>query len=254
MAKGSMMLSKMRGKMGGMVFRVDPEAGQVVSEYNGSPRNPKTVAQTNQRSKMNLAGQISSLTPFGAIAGLSRYKRQARSLFVSNILKNAGVTRAAEGDYPSRANIQFENMVFSTGRTVEGATTLGAVYDTGVVTVTFKPSNEEAGVLGVRAIVYAYKDGKFVACVAKDSMTPDASGMYTVTAVPLGANVEGGVYVAIVPIVETDGSVSIAYQNGVNRPQGVQDDPMSADVSVTIAALGGFGRSIIVGSAVITEE
>lgn len=248
------MLSKMRGKMGGMVFRVDPDAGQVVSEYNAHPKNPRTILQTNQRSKMNLAGQISALTPYGAIAGLSTRRRMARSMFVSNILRNAGVTANAGTGYPSKANILFESIVFSRGRRIEATATVAATYATGDVVVTVKPNAGVEGILGMRMIIYGYKDGVYVVCDVKDVTTANPNGEYIATFNPLGPSVEGGVNAVYVPIVETDGSVSVVYGRGVAQMLSSGDQAMSSEVSVSLAALGGFGASAFAGHASLEDE
>lgn len=110
MAKGTIAFGKVRGKVGNLVFRNDVEAGTVISEYNPAPANPRTLPQVKQRNKMNLAGQISKLTPYAAIAGLSSNRRMARSSFISNMLKAIVYT----GD-SNQATIAPNKIVFSKG-------------------------------------------------------------------------------------------------------------------------------------------
>lgn len=255
MAKGSMMLSKMRGKMGGMVFRVDPDAGQVVSEYNPSPKNPRTPAQVGQRSKMNLAGQISKLTPYMAIAGLDPSKRRARSKFVSNLLKQILFGEPTSSGYPSSAQVEYGKVSFSNG--VEALISLiGSVAQaTRVVTATATPAAGMGTIVAVRFVHIIAIDTKVTAVMVSDVDTPEAGGTY-VDSITL-PGVEAGTItdnVYAIPIVETDGSVGVAYQQGVISGGRSGHEEMSAAVAVTISTLGGFGRSIYGGQILWEEE
>ena len=154
MARGNIALGKFRGKVGGHVLRVDPGVGQIISEYNPHPSNPRTAAQTVQRNKMNLAGQISSLTPKAVLLGLDSNSRKARSMFVSNIIKHcvAGVTEGTQ-------ELKPENIILSKGMTanVSGAITKDDEHLTFTVTLT---GNETAnGVLGCLVMAYIAHEG-----------------------------------------------------------------------------------------------
>lgn len=255
MAKGSMMLSKMRGKMGGMVFRVDHDAGQVVSEYNGSPKNPRTPAQVGQRSKMNLAGQISKLTPYMAIAGLDTSKRRARSKFVSNLLKQTTLTAPAGSGYSSAAQVEYGNVSFSNGVDALSNLTGSVAQQTRVVTATATPATGMGTIVAVRFVHIIAVDGKVVAVVVSDVDTPTAGGDF-VNNITLPGGDAGTIAdnVYAIPIVETDGSVGVAYQQGVISGGRSAHEEMSAAVAVTISTLGGFGRSVYGGQIFWEDE
>lgn len=123
MSKGQILLGKQRGKVGGFVARVDSGVGQILSEYNPHPKNPRTLAQTTQRAKMNLAGQISKTTPRELIAGMNPNGRKARSMFVSNIIKNAVIS----SDNVNAVEIDFTSVKYSKGVSI--AIPLAAAYD-----------------------------------------------------------------------------------------------------------------------------
>lgn len=61
MAKSYSPISKASGKLGSVVY-ANVGGVQVSREYNGTPRNPKTIAQTQQRAKLKLMSQLAAIT------------------------------------------------------------------------------------------------------------------------------------------------------------------------------------------------
>lgn len=131
MAKSTNGLGQFRGKLGGAVFAVN--AGeQIVRQYQPQVSNPRTAAQLTQRAKMNLTGKLSAIVRNSAIMALGINSRERRSVFTSNILRNATVT--IDGTKYTAA-IAPENIVFSKGNSVP-VVTLTATYADGAVTIT----------------------------------------------------------------------------------------------------------------------
>lgn len=131
MAKSTNGLGQFRGKLGGAVFAVN--AGeQIVRQYQPQVTNPRTSAQLTQRAKMNLTGKLSAIVRNSAIMALGINSRERRSVFTSNILRNATV--AIDGTKYTAA-IAPENIVFSKGNSVP-VVTLTATFVEGSITIT----------------------------------------------------------------------------------------------------------------------
>lgn len=131
MAKSTNGLGQFRGKLGGAVFAVN--AGeQIVRQYQPQVANPRTAAQLTQRAKMNLTGKLSAIVRNSAITALGINSRERRSVFTSNILRNATVV--IDGAKYTAA-IAPENIIFSKGNSVP-VVTLSATYENGSVTIT----------------------------------------------------------------------------------------------------------------------
>lgn len=245
MAKGSMMLSKMRGKMGGMVFRVDPEAGQVVSEYNGSPRNPRSVDQTRQRSKMNLAGCISKITPYSAIAGLATGRRAARSRFVSGILRATSVNNAVAGTFS--AMLDADKMVLGEGRMA--LLTTAATYASADKTLTVSVANTlaEQNVIGARVIVFLFDGNEFTTCQvqsvdAMSGVTPQEVEFQIPAAYETAS---GYAHVYVVPVWGDNAQATVIYNNIVVASN--TDEAYLADAMRQLNALNALGQSKYIG-------
>lgn len=130
MAKSTNGLGQFRGKLGGAVFAVN--AGeQIVRQYQPQVANPRTAAQLTQRAKMNLTGKLSAIVRNSAIMALGINNRERRSVFTSNILRNATVTIDST---KYTAAIAPENIIFSKGNSVP-VVTLTATYADGAITI-----------------------------------------------------------------------------------------------------------------------
>lgn len=162
MAKSTNGLGQFRGKLGGAVFAVS--AGeQIVRQYQPQVANPRTAAQLTQRAKMNLTGKLSAIVRNSAIMALGINSRERRSVFTSNILRNATVT--IDGTKYTAA-IAPENIVFSKGNSVpvvtltatfvEGAITITATKASGVSEERYNRSGMRYVVLGLSTVTGEY--------------------------------------------------------------------------------------------------
>mgnify|MGYP003292368373 CR=1 FL=1 len=252
MAKGQIALGKFRGKVGGQVLRVDAGIGQIISEYNPNPRNPRTTAQTEQRSKMNLAGKISKLTPYIAIAGMDANKRTARSKFVGKMLKN--ISNMESGTSSVRSDLQQSQLVLSTGRSANLAITPSYAAETGVLSVSVANGLAGQPIEGVRIVCYIIDaDGFYRYCMVKDTEHLVGTTAQTITfQMPSSVQANGGVAaVYAIPVFSDVAGASVAYAQGVTSNDEFNDFRTTA--SRTLATIGAFGESQFINKVVLGE-
>ena len=243
MAKGKNALGKFRGKIGGQVLRVDAGIGQIISEYNPNPRNPRTLAQTKQRNKMNLAGQLSKITPYAAIAGLDSNRRKSRSMFVSNILNTASLTGV---DELTAANLSTA-LKLSKGVFVNA--TGSAAFGTGqtaVITVT--PMAGDVTLLGGLVVAYVAPDGADVQCSVRKMAATDTS-----VTIPLHRNgpLPAGYHQVVayyIPIVDTGEDARTAF-----AALTLTATDFSAVSVRSLAAAAAYGESVNIVNATLEE-
>lgn len=102
-----------RGRVGGVVFSKGDNGLIYGRSYQPTVSNPKTTAQLNQRAKMNLVGQMSSVTPKEVILGMgSGTNRIRRSEFARHLL---GVVTLDSTSGTTIAKIAPSDVVFSKG-------------------------------------------------------------------------------------------------------------------------------------------
>lgn len=249
MAKGKNMLGKFRGKVGATVFRTEAGIGQIASEYNPNPKNPRTIAQTKQRTKMNLAGLISSLTPKGAIAGLNAKPRMARSEFVSALLKAAEVTGTGTSVSPFKAAVEPAKIIFSKGATCNVTDVNGQLLaDNATFRGTFGTTGNKA--VAVMAIAMASKNGVLQEIGFAVAPIVDYNDVTSVE-VKLSDNYQHivsdntkHVDLFYVPILETEGVTSAMFDADVDWATSAY----AVSVLTTVASLNAYGKSVYVGS------
>lgn len=243
MAKGKMALGKFRGKMGGMVLRVDPSVGQIMSEYNPHPANPRTVAQTKQRGKMNLAGQVSKNLPKFALVGLDSRARVARSMFVSNLLKNITVPSTITPGSAVNYTLGFDKLVFSEGARVGlPVSVTGMSSSTGMsYKVAINDANGSANLLGgVAVVIYSVEEGSVY--VNTKTMTKNGNNIEATFDIDLGPSGFGYAYVC--PIVGADADLVTTY--GQLQATSVQgNDNLIASILVSLMQSGAYRHSEI---------
>lgn len=113
-----------RGRVGGVVFSKGDNGLVYGRSYQPTVSNPKTKGQTDQRAKMNLVGQLSSVTPKQILLGLgSGSNRIRRSEFTRHLLDVATVTTTSTGTV---AKIAPGDVVFSKGAAMVSASSAAA--------------------------------------------------------------------------------------------------------------------------------
>lgn len=116
MALGYGITNKMRGKLGGAIYRIE-HGKQIVSEYNPSKTGAPSQKQLIQRAKMSAAYGVSRVFPFECITGLSPYPSTARNKFIAQLVKAAIVSN----NTPDRVDavIDAQNIKISTGAAIQ---------------------------------------------------------------------------------------------------------------------------------------
>lgn len=195
-----------------------------------TPANPKTPAQTDQRVKMSLAGQMSKLTPQALLVGMSTEKRMRRPNFTGNIARNAVVTTI---DNQRAAKIDPALVLFSDGA--------ASLFDSRNLTVTAKPTSvqsviDEAGfneTLVSVLVVAAFADANgLVMSIVGDTITAD--NLTSVIAAPQGYS---RVNVYYIPVEMAEGTDHVSYQRVVNM--------LAADASYqTLAKISATGSIV----------
>ena len=241
------MLGKFRGKVGATVFRTEAGIGQIASEYNPSPKNPRTLAQTKQRSKMNLAGLYSKLVGYPLIAGLGSNGRTARSRFVSNIIKSSTVTGTGAANDPIIAAITPEKVIFSDGGSFNGTMTEPFRENN---EVSFSVKTNPAAPLNADAIIAiaVIAKGGVVVEVASYAQDLTNAGMTTGVVIPTNTSMNGNdvnVDVYAVPILKTDGATSAMFDYEL----GFSTNTYNVSVARTLAVANAYGNSIYLGKA-----
>lgn len=106
MAKGINLVSKFRGKLGAVVYSVNTGV-QIAREYNPQVKNPNTINQMNQRSRLKLASQLAA-----ALSSVIAIPREGlvspRNMFIKG---NMDFISANEG----QTMISYENIQLTKG-------------------------------------------------------------------------------------------------------------------------------------------
>ena len=233
------------------MFRHDPSGFTVMSEYNPTPANPRTLLQTTQRSKMNMAGLLSKMTPYMAIAGLDANRRSARSMFVSNIIKNVTSVSSATGATQTLAAAALK---LSNGRNILTRVGFGTWSQDQTIAVTVYNDETNINFLFARVVVYFSKGGKYISCQVADTATIAATQSLAVNiAVPLPIQEEGGeMNVYVIPVVDDGSEARALYQNYIADPESSEDYQVAFTRS--LVSLGVFGESVFGGNHALTIE
>lgn len=108
MGKNVGLIGSVSGKVGNVVY-ANVNGIQTVRVYNPNVLNPKSAAQTEQRAKVALAGQLSSVVPSGLLNGmLGTSKSFRRGDFVRGIVRKATYANGY-------AKVLPEDIIFSKG-------------------------------------------------------------------------------------------------------------------------------------------
>lgn len=191
-----------------------------------TPSNPKTAAQTDQRVKMSLAGQMSKLTPQALLVGMSSDRRMRRPNFTGNIARNAVVTTI---DNQRAAKIEPALVLFSDGA--------ASMVNAGNITVTASAAN-----LSVEATADVFND-KVVSLImvaafadANSRVINIASGTLTASEVRQTIAAPAGysnVNVYYIPVEMAEGTDNVSYQHIVTMLEADASYQALATISAT---------------------
>lgn len=248
MAKLKGIFGKMRGKIGGTVFRSGDDGETIASEYNGNPRNPRTMLQVRQRNKMNLVGRVSAVTPYTAIAALGSNRRKARSSYVSQLLKLAIDEVDAGNPNQVTTKVNFADVVLSRGIEVSATGTVAMDDVSATLTVTMDAYQGETPLLGVKLVCFASQGERFIGVMTKDvQLSETQTTVVTFKIANSGAELSegGGGCVIAIPIVDVGGDATATYDALVE-----QGDPTAQiNAARKLATANAYGHSRFVGMA-----
>lgn len=183
--------------------------GETYVRKNFIPANPKTTSQVDQRVKMSLAGMLSKITPSSLIVGLGSSKRNRRSMFTSNIARNAEVTsNVKDGEKTTLAKLDPSKLIFSDGifKPVPALTTS---YDGKNLTVTAQtaPADDVSAIL-VIGVFADLDNGTYIS----------VNGGIVTNTDPINIPGEGSsVNVYTVPLAQAEGESNVTYQRIIDR-------------------------------------
>ncbi len=129
------LIGTISGKVGNVVFVKGDKGISYGRTYQPVVANPKTIGQVDQRSKMNLIGRMSQVTPYEVLLGMGGNRRMRRSEFNKLLLKVATIDRSVPGTVVAKIepkDVKFskgaqtlEANVSTPGATTENAATIG---------------------------------------------------------------------------------------------------------------------------------
>lgn len=193
------------GKIGNLVYAVT-NGIQTARVYQPIVANPKTTAQSLQRAKGNLCGQLSGMVSRECILGLGGNARIRRGEFLRNLLRKC-TAQVIDGDIT--AKLYPADIVFSRGDVEPvvylGNPTLTASSLTVTVSRRTGVTDEQANAALTQIIVvFADELGRFRATMQKVISTPVTSSSVTFDFVSVTGTFYA--YLYVVPIATIDGS------------------------------------------------
>lgn len=241
------------GKIGNLVYAVT-NGVQTARVYQPIVSNPKSIGQSQQRAKGNLAGRISSFVPRTAIMGLGVNARLRRGEFLRNILKKATATYD-EGSYV--AKIQPADVLFSKGavvlpvtlQSITAASHSVAVVLNGVADAILAPEVYASRLVRLVAMVYEHNTTNLVEVSSKLATMP-TQGATATTTMPIAHAGGYDVFVYAIPMSTEDGTAASVDTSVV----GLDDDEIAASLSVNgNAVVFDYGQSVYLGEGNFTQ-
>lgn len=235
------------GKIGNLVYAVT-NGIQTARVYQPIVSNPKSIGQSMQRARGNLAGRISGFVPRTAIMGLGVNARLRRGEFLRNILKKATATYN-EGSYV--AKIQPADVLFSKGAvqlpvtltSITAASHSVAVVLNGVADTVLAPEVYASRLVRLVAMVYESNTTNLVEVSTKLATMP-TQGATATTTMPIAHAGGFDVFVYAIPMSTEDGTAAAVDTSVV----GLDDDDIAASLSVNgNAVVFDYGQSVYIG-------
>lgn len=240
------------GKIGNIVYAVT-NGIQTARVYQPVVYNPKSIGQSQQRARGNLAGRISGFVPRTAIMGLGVNARLRRGEFLRNILKKATVTMSGSSYV---AKIQPADVLFSKGAvilpvtlsSITAASHSVAVALRGVADTAIAPEVYASCLVRLVAMVYERNSTNLLEVSTKIATMP-AQGATAITNMAIAHAGGFEVFVYAIPMSTADGSAASVDTSVV----GLDDDEITASMLVNgNAVVFEYGQSVYLGEGNFT--
>lgn len=237
------------GKIGSVVFMKGADGQTYGRTYVANPANPKTVPQLQQRSKMNLVGRISMVTPKSLLASMGMGGRKNRSMFSKNLL--SACTVVLENDQYV-AKVAPEAFVYARGAEVLRASAQTPVVDASQIRISLTLSDA----------ALANKYGERIAVVVIDPEENGGKSTVQYTDVILAGTTATEISVALgLPLQNNDlvcvyRAPFVLDESGVaTRTKGLYNDTTDFVAALLTSGEGfrGWGESTMVYSEVFTQ-
>lgn len=241
------------GKIGNLVYAVT-NGIQTARVYQPIVSNPKSIGQSQQRARGNLAGRISGFVPRTAIMGLGVNARLRRGEFLRNILKKATVTQSG-GSYV--AKVQPGDVLFSKGdvtlpvtiQSITAASHSVAVVLNGIAVSAIDPVVYASRLVRLVAMVYEHNSTNLVEVSTKMATMP-VQGATATTNMAIAHAGGYDVFVYAIPMSTEDGTAASVDTSMV----GLADDAIAASLSVNgNAVVFSYGQSVYLGEGNFTQ-
>lgn len=252
MAKGYSLVGKIKGRLGGAVYRVQ-DGVQVISERAVTHFNPKSAAQVRHRAIFGLASLISKQLPYVCIAGWAPKPNIARANFVGSLMKFV-VVDDTDADNP-KATIDAVDIILSNGRAIplqSSRMEVSLVNASLECEVSMAPNQGVVG--GVFVVLYF------------DKVTHECLGSVNETAavVPGASNITASLklgdpayyqsrdyYGYFIPIIDKTAYISTVYDGNIEV---LNDATFAAKVAIELSKREMFCRSVCLGLANVTPD
>lgn len=252
MAKFVGFVGTIRGKVGTTVFSKGEKGVSYGRAYQPQVYNPKSIGQVDQRTKMNLVGRMSQVTPKALLVGMGgSNSRQRRSAFNRGLLFVATIDRTDPRSII--AKVDPEDVVFSEGGEVLNATVTPPVVTANSVSLSLTLTDASmAGTYGERVVV-AVIDPSNKAGYSKvlyvDSMLDDTGVKNVEIQFPTTLVDESMVAIYRIPFVLKDDAARYRAETMANDGVDIIANMLQSNTNY----VRGFGRSVFVTKSVFTQ-
>lgn len=252
MAKIAGINGTIRGKIGMSVFSKGEKGVSYARQYQPQVYNPKTIAQTDQRAKMNLTGRMTEVTPKELLTGLKgENNRQRRSRFNKILLDVATIDRSAPDSVV--AKVSPSDVVFSEGGEAIYATAADMQVTGSSVTIELTINDETMlnryGERIIVAVIDPKSKGGYSLVRYKDVVMDKPEG--NIYGVPFGTTIEDDSLVCVyrAPFVLTDEAMNYRSESLANNGVDITAQLLGSSTS----AVRGWGNSVFVDAQVFTN-
>lgn len=248
MAKTQNFIGGIRGRVGSLVYSKGGNGSTIVRTYQPQVANPQTLAQREQRAKVNLCGQLSALVAPEIIEALQMGSRLAnRNDFNSRNIRNTTVQTRSDGSI--LASLRDRDVVFSHGsvQPLASPSALQVSASALSLTLTLRDANK-AGIYGERIVAVVSKvvaERTYETVVYVDTVLTDTAAKNVTLTFPVELTENKNVAVYRLPFeLSTRGRALITGEMVGN------DAALTATIAAQRSAVQDWGETVYFASTV----